>query len=72
MACPDCKKELVCPCKSCIEGRGEGEFDMWIWLEDGETIKCPLCGFEAHADYWQDYEMKEWYKKREKELQINQ
>jgi hypothetical protein len=55
--CPNYKKELVCPCKLCVKRREKGKFDLWIWLDDDETIKCPLCGFETHADYWQDYKI---------------
>jgi len=59
MTCPNCDVKLECPCSNCQgyrEKRGEIATLLWEWY-DSETMMCPLCGFKAHADYWQDYEI---------------
>lgn len=54
--CPNCKKELNCPCEHCNNPEPK-----WIWI-DGELIKCPLCGYTAHADEWEEFEIQECIK----------
>lgn len=58
MTCPNCHINLECPCKHCQVRRlrrGEIATLLWEWT-DGETMRCPACGFTAHADAWEDYE----------------
>jgi hypothetical protein len=59
--CPKCKNQVYCPCKTCSAYYPD-KLPKWIWLSDGERIKCPFCGFVAHADIWLEEEMKEMNK----------
>jgi len=64
MNCPECNYPQYCPCESC-QARGktpEGE-KPWIWI-DGEFIKCAKCGFTAHADWWEDRDMRKFSEER--------
>jgi len=66
MTCPNCGVELDCPCSNCQGYRkrnGKISTLLWEWV-DGETMMCPVCGFSASADYWQDWEFNEYDKAR--------
>jgi hypothetical protein len=60
MKCPDCNAELVCPCPS-----PEHKDKPGIKWEhrNCDIIGCPICGFNAHMDYWEarTYENKSPY-----------
>ncbi len=62
MTCPNCHIELECPCKNCQRWREkEGKIATlaWEWI-DGETMRCPICFFEARADVWQDHSIEQF------------
>lgn len=68
MSCPNCEIDLSCPCKNCVGYRRErGEFKalLWEWI-DNETMQCPICGFYAHANIWEDWDFYLYDKAREK------
>lgn len=64
MKCPKCRVELYCPCKTCMAR--EKQKNVWEWI--GEYVKCPLCGYMAHADIWEDAAYKDAYKDALKEI----
>lgn len=51
MECPKCKTVLFCPCEHCKKNNKDKI--LWIWLTDGEIIKCPICDHKDHADNWE-------------------
>lgn len=55
MKCPDCKAELRCGCPSAAHKHEAGR----KWIAAGDQIKCPVCGFSAHMDYWEALSNKE-------------
>ena len=58
MTCPRCNVELACPCSNCKKWRakeGKPEPLTEVWQENGEICECPICGFEAHLDYWEQF-----------------
>ena len=79
MACPNCKIELECPCRNCQEWRERGGevaalVEEWV---DGNTIRCPICGFTHNANFWEAHEFHLYDKERgdlypEAEKQIEQ
>ena len=56
--CPKCGYHQLCPCGSCTN-RLPGHMKSWIWI-DGEIIKCAACGFQTHADEWEDFSLGEY------------
>jgi hypothetical protein len=68
MTCPNCQIELKCPCSNCSGYRlknGRVEALLWEWV-DGETMRCPVCGFTHLADFWEDYDFYLYDKERGK------
>lgn len=49
--CPKCGEDLACPCNSCADM--DRDVTKWQWTRDGNCCRCPICGFTAHADYWE-------------------
>jgi hypothetical protein len=49
--CRRCGEELACPCESC-EKKNRNR-TKWVWTEDGNSCRCPICWFTAHADWWE-------------------
>jgi hypothetical protein len=39
---------------------------VWVWDVAGELISCGFCGLTAHADWWQEEELKQagWFAKK--------
>jgi len=60
MTCPKCKVKSYCPCVLCSVSNKNKL--LWVWLEDGETIKCPACGFEANSSIWEEFEYQQTIK----------
>jgi hypothetical protein len=65
MPCPNCNTDLKCPCDACIAYREKQDIPeplTEIWIPDTENlngdfwIKCPVCGFTATSDDWEDLE----------------
>lgn len=60
MFCPECKEELFCHCKSCIDRNHEKIPYLWKkYYQNGETYKlqyCGNCGYENIPDFWEDLE----------------
>ena len=59
LVCPECHKISVCSCNACRRAReseGITEFKEHT-VDKYDIVKCPYCGFEAHMDYWCDYNM---------------
>lgn len=68
MTCPRCMVELACPCWSCREWRRKKTYPepvTEIWVEDGETIECPSCGFRAGSSYWEDFSFYQYEREQE-------
>jgi hypothetical protein len=66
MTCPGCKIKLECPCRNCrYHRKKEGKIAAlaWEWV-DGNTMRCPICGFTHLADFWEDYEFYKYDKER--------
>jgi hypothetical protein len=53
--CPKCGIDNRCPCKNCVKRRGTNGRE-WIWMPDGEQIRCWNCGHTDHADAWLDHD----------------
>ena len=58
--CPECGYPQYCPCHSCHPIRTGAGFNPWIWMEDGEHIKCAGCGIIKHCDWWLYQEAKHY------------
>lgn len=61
MNCPECNIELYCPCNFCQKARKDKTVVLWKWI-NGEFIKCPNCGYVAHADKWENIEYQQLLK----------
>lgn len=60
MKCPRCKIELNCPFESCSKSRQKTRpTNALTWITVGDLMVCPSCWFKAHADVWQDHDIKE-------------
>ncbi len=56
MECPQCGHEQTCPCKACQARKPTDK--PWVWV-DGEFIACGNCGYQNHADWWEDQSYKQ-------------
>lgn len=54
VTCPRCHADWKCPCASCTGRRSEDTIQTWQYNEDRQ--QCLTCGFEAHLDWWLDYD----------------
>ena len=67
--CPKCGYNQICPCTHCDKSRNrKGEETLhkpWVWMEDGENVKCSGCGLIAHIDFWENWDM-ECYQLRDR------
>lgn len=66
MSCPNCEIDLSCPCKNCVgyrKKKGKFEALLWEWI-DGETMRCPICGFTHNANFWEEYDFYLYDKER--------
>lgn len=50
--CAECAGEMLCSCFSCAE-ENAGKI-VWGWK--GDIMVCGHCGFEAHCDWWLDWD----------------
>ena len=52
--CPRCGYEQFCPHEKCVHPKNAKPY---LWTKDGDHITCTCCGFTAHADFWETWDI---------------
>lgn len=55
--CPRCGYKQVCEHIGCAHLRRPRNLRPYRWTDDGECIACTNCGFTAHADFWEIWDI---------------
>ena len=64
--CPKCRRVqyFVCGNPNCVCHKRVPKNKLaQVWQVDGNSLACPYCGFVESADYWEDREVTQMFKK---------
>jgi len=59
MICPNCKKEMKCPCSNC-----NNTGTVWKWVTGNGHIECGYCGYSMDMAAFEAEEYRQYLESR--------